>query len=298
MTQTSLSPRASLELLLLGLLWGGSFLAIRTALDEIGPLTSVLWRTGLAAVILWIVVWVRGIGVPPRRHWWSLVVMGVLNNVIPFSLMSWGQLSISSGLTSILNATTAVFGVLVAALVFGDERLTAGRAVGVSLGFAGVVTVIGPDALLGLDVTSTAQLAVLAGALSYACAGAWARARLRDLPPVTAAAGMLSGATLVITPLALTFEGVPSLSLSAAAWGGILYYAVFATALAYLLYYRVLAMAGAGNLMLVTLIIPPVAIGLGAFARGESLAPQAYAGMALLALGLIVLNRASRHTEV
>ncbi|SMX50841.1 DMT family transporter [Maliponia aquimaris] len=292
MTQTSLSPRAWAELILLGLIWGGSFLAIRTALDEIGPLTSVLFRTGIAALALWPVIWLRGIKVPRgARLWASLLVMGVLNNVIPFTLMAWGQLHIPTGLTSILNATTAIFGVLVAAIVFADEKLTARKALGVTLGFAGVATAIGPAALLNLDLTSTAQLAVIAGTFSYACAGAWARSRLSgQLAPLAAAAGMLTCSSLVMLPLTLWSEGVPNLDLHPATWAGILYYALIATACAYLLYYRVLAMAGSGNLMLVTLLIPPVAIVLGALVRGEELHTEAYAGLLLLALGLAVLD--------
>lgn len=296
MTQTSLSPRALFELLFLGLLWGGSFLAIRTALDEIGPLTSVLWRVGLAAGILWAVIWLRGGGLPERRVWGPLLVMGILNNVLPFTLMAWAQVHIPSGLTSILNAATAIFGVLVAALVFADERLSWQKGAGVGLGFAGVIAVIGPGALAGFSLTSLAQIAVLAGTLSYAFASAWARATLSQLPPEQAAAGMLTGATLIMLPLTFAVEGVPSLSLGAATWGGILYYAVLATALAYLLYYRVLRMAGAGNLMLVTLIIPPVAVALGAWVRAETLGPNAWIGFAALAAGLILISRASRAT--
>lgn len=291
MTQTSLSSRAWAELILLGLIWGASFLAIRTALDEIGPLTSVLFRTTIAAMVLWPIVLMRGIPVPRgARIWVGLFGMGLLNNVIPFSLMAWGQMHIPTGLTSILNATTALFGVLVAAMVFADERLTARKALGVGLGFAGVVTAIGPANLLSLDLTSTAQLAVLAGTLSYACAGAWARTRLGGLAPLSAAAGMLTSSTLVMIPLTLMTEGVPPLDLAPITWVAILYYALVATALAYLLYYRVLGMAGSGNLMLVTLVIPPVAIVLGALVRGEDLHPGAYAGLCLLALGLTVLD--------
>lgn len=291
MAKTDITPRAWAELCLLGLIWGGSFLAIRTALDEIGALTSVLFRTAPAALLLWGVALVRGLPVPKSGGLWlSLLVMGILNNVLPFSLMAWGQLHIPSGLTAIFNAATAIFGVLVAALVFADERLTARRVTGVTLGFAGVACAIGPSALTGFDLTSLAQLAVLGGTLSYACAGAWARHRLSDLHPVVAAAGMLSGSTVVMLPLTLAFEGAPPTDLTPQTWAAIGYYALVATALAYLLYYRVLAMAGAGNLMLVTLLIPPVAILLGAVVRGEVLHPSAFAGLALLVLGLLILN--------
>lgn len=289
--QTSLSSRAWTELVLLGLIWGGSFLAIRTALDEIGPLTSVLHRTGWATLVLWAVVAVKRLPLPKDpKVWGAFVVMGLLNNVIPFSLMAWGQLHIPTGLTSIFNAATAVFGIVVAALVFADEKLTARKALGVGIGFLGVCLAIGLDALRAFDTTSLAQLAIVAGTLSYALAGAWARKRLGGIPPVIAAAGMLTGSTLCMLPLVLTVEGVPSLSLAASTWAAIGYYAIVATALAYLLYYRVLAMAGSGNLLLVTLLIPPVAITLGALVRDETLHPGEYLGFAVLALGLSIID--------
>ncbi|WP_299789187.1 DMT family transporter [uncultured Marivita sp.] len=289
--QTSLSSRAWIELVLLGLIWGGSFLAIRTALDEIGPLTSVLHRTGWAMLVLWGVVALKRLPVPKApKVWGAFLVMGLLNNVIPFSLMAWGQLYIPTGLTSIFNAATAVFGIVVASLVFADERLTARKALGVGLGFFGVCLAIGLDALRQFDTTSLAQLAIVAGTLSYALAGAWARKMLGGVPPVIAAAGMLTGSTLCMIPLVLAVEGTPSLALAPDTWLAIAYYAIVATALAYLLYYRVLGMAGSGNLLLVTLIIPPVAITLGALVRNESLHPGEYLGFAVLALGLSIID--------
>ncbi|ETA51603.1 DMT family transporter [Ponticoccus alexandrii] len=299
MTSPTLSARAWAQLALLGLIWGGSFLAIRTALDEIPPLTSVLFRTAIAAAILWPIVLLRGLPLPRSpRPLIGLLVMGLLNNVIPFSLMAWGQMYIPTGLTSILNANSAVFGVLVAALLLADERLTLRKTAGVLLGFAGVVIAIGPTQLLALDLTSLAQLAVVAGTLSYAFAGVWARKRLGGLPPLVSAAGMLTASSLIMLPLVLVMDGPPRLALSAVTWGAIAYYAAVATALAYLLYYRVLAVAGSGNVMLVTLLIPPVAITLGALVRDETLAPTAYLGFALLAAGLTVLGSGRRPKRV
>ena len=291
MIQKTLSARAWAELTLLSAIWGGSFLAIRVALDEIGPLAVVAHRVGWAALALWLVVAATRVSVPrDPRLWGAFAVMGLLNNVVPFGLMAWGQVHIPTGLTAILNAATAIWGVLVASLLFADERLTRRRALGVALGFAGVVTAIGARALAEIDVRSLAQLAVLAGTLSYAFAGAWARVRLTGLPPQVAAAGMLTASTVVAIPLAWAVEGRPSLALAPATWGAVAYFALVSTALAYLLYYRVLAMAGSGNLLLCTLMIPPVAIGLGAAVLGEALRPAAYAGFALLAAGLLVVD--------
>ncbi len=289
--QKSLSPRAWADLGLLSLIWGGSFLAVRIALDEIGPLTSVAHRVGWAMVLLWAYVLIRRLPVPRTPQvWFAFMGMGLLNNVIPFSLMAWGQLHIETGLTSILNAATAIFGVIAAAIFFADERLTLRRVIGVSLGFFGVATAIGLTFLTQFDLRSMGQLAVIAGTMSYALAGVWARKTLSGLRPEVAAAGMLTGSSLVMIPLAMMVEGPISLSLTPSTWLAIGYYAVIATAAAYLLYYRVLAMAGAGNLMLCTLTVAPIAIVLGAVVLGEALPLRAYVGFALLALGLLVLN--------
>lgn len=291
--QKHLSSRAWAELLLLGIIWGASFVSIRIALDSIPVMTSVLHRTFWAMLALWLVVLLRGLKVPRSAHiWLSFFIMGLLNNVIPFSLMAWGQLYIDTGLTAILNAATAIFGVLVAALFFRDERLTKTRILGVGLGFLGVSIAIGIGNFMQFNLQSTAQLAVLAGTVSYALAGAWARGTLADLPPIVAAAGMLTGSTAMMVPITLLVDGVPSLNLPVEAWAAIGYYALLGTAGAYLLYYRVLAMAGSGNLLLVTLVIPPVAIVLGALIRDEALEPRAYIGFAVLAAGLLILNRA------
>ena len=289
--QKSLSSRAWIELSLLGAIWGASFLAIRFALDEIGFLTAVAHRVFWAALALWVVVLAMRLPVPrDPRVWGAFLVMGLLNNVIPFGLMAWGQLHIESGLTSIFNAATAIFGVIAAAIFFADERLTARKLVGVGLGFLGVATAIGLDALADFDIRSLAQLAVLGGAMSYALASVWARKTLAGLAPQVAAAGMLTGSALIILPVAVTFEGMPTLALQPVTLIAIGYYSLLATAGAYLLYYRVLSMAGSGNLMLVTLIIVPFAITLGALVRGESLPANAVLGFALLALGLVVID--------
>ncbi len=291
MTQTSLTPRAWAELLLLSVVWGGSFLAIRTTLDEIGVLTSVAHRVTWAALALWVVVLATRAPLPRApRVWGAFMVMGLLNNVVPFTLMAWGQLHIETGLASILNAATAIWGTLVAAAVFRDERLTRAKLAGVALGFAGVAVAVGVSALGSLDPRSLGQIAVVAGTASYAFAAVWARARLHGLPPSVAAAGMLTGSSLVLAPLAILVEGPPSLDLAPATWAGIAYAALASTAFAYLLYYRVLAMAGSANLLLCTLMIPPVAILLGAWARSEALPPHALVGFTILVAGLLVLD--------
>jgi drug/metabolite transporter (DMT)-like permease len=289
--QKKLTGRAWAEMMLLAMIWGGSFLSIRVALDEISPLMSVAHRTTWAMLILWGVIAIMRIPLPrDPKIWFSFLVMGLLNNVIPFTLMAWGQLYIESGLTSILNAFTAVVGVVIASLFFADERITLRKGIGVALGFFGVAVAIGLDNFRTFDLRSMAQLAVLGGTLAYALAGVWARKKLTGMPPQMAAAGMLTGSTIIMLPLVYLFEGPFSFDLQPRTFWAIGYYAIIATAFAYLLYYRVLAMAGSGNLMLVTLLVAPIAITLGAVVLGEKLGTNAYFGFAILALGLIILD--------
>ncbi|MEM7752771.1 MAG: DMT family transporter, partial [Pseudomonadota bacterium] len=258
---------------------------------EIGFLSSVSHRVLWAALVLWGIVLIRRLPIPTNpKLWGAFLIMGLLNNVLPFSLMAWGQLHIETGLTAILNAATAIWGVLVAALIFPDERLTARRMIGVLIGFLGVATAIGLANVTQLDLRSLAQIAVIAGTVSYAFAGSWARAQLGGVSPLVSAAGMLTGSTLIMLPVSYAIEGPLPLDMAPRTWGAIAYYALAATAFAYLLYYRILAAAGAGNLLLVTLMIPPVAILLGAWAREEALTLNAYLGFSLLALGLLILD--------
>lgn len=186
--QRDISARTGAELLALGVIWGGSFLAIRLSLNEVPFVTSVAHRVFWAAILLWLYVALRRLPLPKDpKIWGALFVMGLLNNVIPFSLMAWGQLYIPTGLTSVFNAATAVFGVVVAGLVLADERLTTRKLIGSLLGFAGVATAIGLENLRSFDITSLAQLAVIGGTISYAFASVWARVKLAGLTPQVAA---------------------------------------------------------------------------------------------------------------
>jgi drug/metabolite transporter (DMT)-like permease len=279
-------------LLLLALLWGGSFFFGKVALAAITPLTLVVLRTGLAALALLIYLTVSGQVLPGSlAAWRGFLVMGLLNNAIPFALVNWGQTQIDSGLSAILNATAPLLTVLLAHLVTRDERLTGNRLAGVLLGFAGVVVMIGPGALGGFGLAGLGKLAVLAAAASYACAGLYGR-RLAGLKPVVAAAGMLIASTLLMLPVALFVDGpfagnLPALPTIWAAVGAL---ALLSTALAYIVYFRILATAGATNLLLVTFLIPVSALLLGGLVLGERPDGTAFAGMALIFLGLVAVD--------
>lgn len=291
MTQARLSTRSWAEMAALALIWGGSFVSIHAALEEVGVFTAVAFRVGLAALALWSWVLLRGLPVPLGwRYIGICLFLGLFNNIIPFSLIIWGQTHIPSGLAGILNASNAIFSVGLAALVFPDERLTPRRALGVVLGFGGVALTIGPGLLASLDLTSLGQLAVLGASLSYAVSAIFSRRMARGLRPEVVAAGMLSASSLVMVPFAIWAEGAPSLDYAWSTWAGIFYISILSSSFAYILFYGVLQRAGAGNVSLVTLMIAPVAVTLGAIIYREALAPHAYLGMGLILAGMAVID--------
>jgi drug/metabolite transporter (DMT)-like permease len=278
--------RVWLWLLSLSVLWGGSFFFAKVAVGELGPFTVVFARVSLAALALAVVV-------PLRRDapWSTYFAMGFLNNALPFSLIFWGQTEIGSGLASILNATTPLFTLVVAHVLTPDERINRTKIVALLTGLSGVVVLIGPAAL-AVSAALWAEAACLAAAFSYALAGIYGRRfRRMGIAPAEAAAGQLTASTVLILPIMLVVDRpwmLPPPSLTV--WLALGALALLSTALAYVLYFRILAAAGATVLLLVTFLIPVPAILLGALVLGERLEPRHYAGMALIGLGLAIID--------
>jgi len=295
MTNTStvqtMDLKAGLLLVLLAAVWGGSFFFAEIALRELPPLTITLHRVFWAVPLLALIVWLKGYRFPRSlRVWGAYLVMGALNNAIPFSLIFWGQIRIDSGLASVLNATTAMFAAVVAGVLLKDEPLTRNRLLGAALGIAGVAVIMGPTAIAEFDPANLAQIAVLGATLSYAFAGVWGRVTLSGQPPLVNAFGMLAGSTVLMLPLVLLTDGVPETALSAPVWFALIGLVVLSTVLAYALYFAILAMAGAANLLLVTLLIPVFAISLGVVFLDESMDPGIWAGFGIIALGFAVTD--------
>jgi drug/metabolite transporter (DMT)-like permease len=284
--------RAWTMLLALSLLWGGSFLFQGVAVRELPTLTIVALRVALAALGLGIVLAALRIPMPRTLPVWrAFLVMGLLNNALPFSLIVWGQGQIASGLAAIFNATTPMFTILAAHVFTTDERITRAKLAGIGLGLIGVAVMFGRDALTG-GGDITAQLAVLAAAASYALAGVWGR-RFREMgvQPLATAAGQVTASSAILIPLALIVERPWTLAMPGiAAAASVVALALLSTALAYVFYFRILATAGATNLLLVTLMISPSAIAFGIAFLGESLAPNEVAGLGLIAAGLAVID--------
>jgi len=282
-----------LLLLLLSLIWGSSFFFNEVALRGLPVLTVITLRMSLAAITLWIVVLARGVQLPrSRRVWGAFVVIGLINNVIPFSLVVWSQTIITSGLASILNATTPLFTVVIAGLLLPDEKITLKKALGMAVGFSGVVLMIGPAALEGIGTDTLAQAAMLGATFCYACSGVYARRfRELDVSPMMTAAGQATASSLILIPLALVIEQPfasppPGLdSLAAAAGLGVL-----GTAFAFTLFFRVLGSVGATNAALVTFLIPVWANVLGTLILNEILEPVHVAGMLIIGVGLSLID--------
>ena len=290
-TTRTMSGSDWLLLILLSIVWGGSFFFAKVAVAELPPLTIVLARVTIAAAALHLMVLAVGLRMPSDLSLWrDFLLMGLLNNAIPFSLIFWGQQEIASGLAAILNATTPLFTVLVAHALTRDEKGTPLKLVGVALGIAGVALMIGLDRAAGLGAHLWSELAVLAAALSYAFAGIFGR-RFRGRPPLVVAAGQLTGSSALMLPLALLVDR-PWLSAmpSAGVWAALIGLALLSTALAYVIFFRILARAGATNLLLVTFLIPVSALLLGIAFLGETMSAHQLMGMLLVGLGLAAID--------
>ena len=292
----SMSATDWLLLLMLSVLWGGSFYFAKIAVLEIPPLTLALGRVAIAASAL--AIFARAIGTPfPRdaKAWSQLTVMAVFNNVLPFTLLFWGQIHISIGLASILNATSPLFGVLVAHVMTQDDKLSAGCIVGLIAGFAGVIMLLGPDMLSELGTNVLAELACLAAAAFYAFGAVFSR-RVRGVPPVMMATGQLIMSTVLLLPVVLLFDRPGSfLTASRTAIWAMVSLALLSSALAYLIYFRLIARAGATNALIVTFLLPVSAILLGVVLLNEIVDARQLAGMAAIFIGVAAIDgRAAR----
>jgi drug/metabolite transporter (DMT)-like permease len=280
-------------LAVLSVLWGGSFFFVGVAVKELPPLTIVVLRVALAAIVLCVVARMMRTPIPRTgRDWRAFLAMGLLNNVLPFVLIVWAQTRVASGVASILNATTPLFTVVVAHCLTSDEKLTIGRVIGVVVGFGGVAIMVGGVAIESLDVDVFAQVGILLAAMSYACAAVFGRRfRAMGVPPLVTATGQLLASSIILIPAEFIIDrpwtyACPSTEAVLAVAG----LAILSTVLAYIVYFRILATAGAANLSLVTFLIPVTAILLGLCVLHESLQPKHVLGLVLIGIGLACVD--------
>lgn len=283
--------RLWLLLVLLAGIWGSSFLFGRIAVQEIPPLPLVLYRVGLAAACLWGFLWVA-----KRKPTFdtmllsNLAIMALLNNVLPFSLILYGQQEIGSGLAAIVNAMTPIWTVLIAHVFTSDEKLSIRKLLGIAAGFIGVGVLIGADALSGLAASAWAQLSVLGATICYGLSSVFGK-RFKGHDPVIIATGQLTASSIVMALMILvTGASVWYPDASGLTWLSVAGIAILCTALAYILFFRILSEAGAVNVSLVTFLVPVSAILLGMVFLDETLESSQIVGMALIAIGLLILD--------
>jgi len=290
------APMMSLKdwwlLTVLAALWGGSFFFARIAVAEIHPLTLVLLRVSIAAVALNVYLLATGRSLAAARALApAFFVMGLLNNVVPFSLMFAGQTELGAGMASVLNATTPFWTIMLAAALGSEEKTGWNRVAGILLGIAGTAVMMGPGLLAGLGGPVWAKFALIGTAVSYACAALYAR-RLRGVAPALLATGQFTASTAIMVPLVAILLGggwMPA-SVSTQAWASVAALALLSTAFGYILFFRLMASAGAVNTSLVTLIVPVFAMLLGGIFLGERLETFEIAGMILVGIGLLVID--------
>jgi drug/metabolite transporter (DMT)-like permease len=280
-------------LLCLSVLWGGSFFFNAVAVKELPTFTIVVCRVVFASVLLLGVLQFTGASLPRTPQiWTAFFQMGLLNNVVPFILIVWGQAHIASGVASILIATTPLFTVVVAHWWTRDEPMTGPRLAGVIVGLVGVAIMVGGDALRSMATNITAQLACLAAAVSYAIATVFGRRfRAMNVAPLVTATGQVIASSVMLTPAMLLVDRPWTLPVPGTATiGAIIGVAALSTASGYILYFRILSSAGATNIALVTFLIPVSAILLGVLCLGEALLVKHFFGMAMIGLGLVAID--------
>lgn len=278
---------------ILSILWGGAFFLIEVGLRSYPPITLVFMRLVLAVPPMWIAMRLMGQHLPSEpRVWGLLAIVGALNCALPFILFFWGQQYLESGYASILNATTPLWGVITAHFLTSDEKATPARIIGVLIGMAGIVVMVGPEAMKGLSNNLLAQIACIISTIFYSFAAIYGRRLSQtELTPIAVATGQTMIAALMMVPVVVLIDqpwtmAAPRLDSTLAG----LTLALFSTALAYTLYFRLIDRSGASNAQLVAFLMPILAVILGIAFLGESLSGGQIAGAALIAVGLAILD--------
>jgi drug/metabolite transporter (DMT)-like permease len=281
-----------LWILLLAAIWGPSFLFIKVAVHEVPPFTLVLGRVGLASLVLYLFLRMRGGRMPTDRQFWlRIAFMGLLANAVPFVLFSWGEQYVDSAMASILNGTTPLFTVVLAHYFAQDDRMSLTKLFGTILGFLGLALLVAPSLISGFQLETWGLLALVLAALCYGVTIVFARNYLRNYPPLVAPTGQLGMAALFLLPLSLIFEqpgqlAMPSLP-ALASWMAL---SLLGTAIAFLVYYHILDRFSASDLSMVTYLIPIFGILLGVIVLGEQPGWNAYVGCGLILLGVMGVN--------
>ena len=276
---------------LLGLFWGSSFFFVEVLLKYLSPFMIVYLRVSIASIFLILFIYIKGIKFQfTFNNFFNLSIMSLLNNIFPFLLITFGQQTTTGGLASILNANTSFVAIILASLFLPFERVNLNRVVGISIGILGVVIAIGYQNIFQLKNDDLGKYLIIIATVSYGFAGVWGKLRLHNLSPIIAATGMLTVSTIILTPYAIInhLEEIYSLNFYIFKYAFI--FAIICSVFAYFLYFKILESAGAGNLLICTIIIPPSSIFLNAFFLDQNITTNEYLGLVVIVLGLIILD--------
>ena len=280
-------PREFAGLILLGALWGGSFLFIRVAVPALGPFLLVELRVGLAAATLFLYALAVGSMPKIRNRWRSFLVLGFFNAAVPFSLISAAEIHLTASLAAILNSTTVMFTAMVAAVWMGDT-LTARKLIGIVLGIVGVTVLVGWDPLPLSGAVLLAVAAMLLASLSYALGATYAKRSFSGIPPVGMAIGQLTAATALLLPFSIV--GVPGQTPSFGVALCVLALALLSTVVAYLIYFRLIENVGPTSTVTVTLLVPVFGLLFGVVLLDEPFGPGTLAGLCIILASVVLIT--------
>ena len=276
---------------LLGLFWGSSFFFVEVLLKYLSPFMIVYLRVSIASIFLILFIYIKGIKFQfTFNNFFNLSIMSLLNNIFPFLLITFGQKTTTGGLASILNANTSFVAIILASLFLPLERLNLSRVLGISIGILGVVIAVGYQNIFQLKNDDLGKYLIIIATISYGFAGVWGKLRLQNFSPIIAATGMLTVSTIILTPYAIInhLEEIYSLNFYIVKYAFV--FAIICSVFAYFLYFKILESAGAGNLLICTIIIPPSSIFLNAFFLDQNITTNEYLGLIVIILGLIILD--------
>ena len=275
----------------LGILWGASFLFVEVLLDLINPFLIVYFRVSIASIILVLFLYLSKTKFKfSNKIIYNLFIMALLNNVVPFLMIAYGQQTTTGGLASILNANTSLITILLASMFISYEKLTVNRLFGVLVGLVGIIIAVGYESFLTIYDNSYGKFLILLATVSYAFAGIWAKLKLSDLPPLISATGMLTFSTVILSPFAAVFYYDDIINLNFPIIFYSVMFAILCSVIAYFLYFKILEKTGAGNLLICTIIIPPASIILNSLILGQVIAISELIGLMIITVGLIILD--------
>ena len=280
-----------LLLLILGAIWGSSYLFIKVIVAEVSAFTLVAGRLTLAAIVLWGILRARGFSLPrSRRIWRAYAVLGFVGAAIPYSLISWGEQYIPSGLAALLQSTTPMFTVILAHFLTDDERITIPKIIGVLVGFVGVGILMLPDLRQGLQADLLGQLAIVGSSLCYALTAIYIRSRLQGQPVLVSATGQLTMGMVYMLPASLLIDRPFDLSPSPPVLASWLVLTILGTVVAYVIYFTLIERSSATFVTMVTYIIPVNGLLLGALVLSEPLNVNVLGSLALILLGVLLVR--------